>query len=348
MGNKLLTVFVILFSIHLNAQFASRNLSDRKEIRELLQKHKVPAMGLGIIENAELVQMSTYGELKTGVSAPYNAIFDIASLTKSIVTMATLQLVENGDWNLDEPLYNYWIDPDIEQDPLHKKITTRHVLTHTTGFNNWRWMNDSKQLEFVFEPGTQFKYSGEGFEYLRKALEVKFQVSLQQLSDSLLFQPLGMVDTRHSWGSDVDVKRFAIGHDTLKNPYQIPKGKLANGADNALTTIKDFGIFGVNVINKIERNLLVYQEMVRPQINIKENIAMGLGWFVFPNLSSNEYALYNAGGDEGTHTVIVLLPKSKNGIVIMTNGDNGYLLYQELIPKLLDVGTEIITRIQTR
>ena len=345
MGTRALFVFAILFSIQLTAQFSTDRLIDRKEIMELLQKHKVPAMGLGIIENAELVQLSTYGELKKGVAAPYNTIFDVASLTKSIVTMTVLQLIENGDWKLNEPLYNYWIDPDIEQDPLHKKITTKHVLTHATGFNNWRWMNESKRLEFLFEPGTRFKYSGEGFEYLRKALELKFKVSLQRLSDSLLFQPLGMVDTKHSWSMDVDEKRFAVGHDSLKNKYQIPKGKLANGADNVLSTVKDLGIFGINVINKTKGNNDVYQKMVKPQINIKKNIAVGLGWFIFPNLSTNDYALYNAGGDQGVHTVIVLLPKSKKGVIILTNGDKGYLLYQELIPKLLDVGAEIITRI---
>lgn len=345
MSNKPLIVVGLLFSIQLGAQSFSEKLTDRKEIHELLKKYKVPAMGLGIIENTKLVQVSTYGKLKTKVLAPYNTIFDIASLTKSIVTMTTLQLVENGDWNLDEPLYNYWIDPDIEQDSLNKKITSRHVLTHTSGFNNWRWMNDTKRLEFLFEPGTKFKYSGEGFEYLRKALEGKFNISLQQLSDSLLFKPLGMMDTRHFWSDNIDEKRFAVGHDTLKKAYQIPKGKLANGADNALTTIEDFGVFGVNVINKIRGNFPIYQEMIRPQINIKEHIAMGLGWFVFPDLSGDEYALYNAGGDEGVHTVILLLPKTGRGIIILTNGDKGYLLYQELISKLLDVGTEIINKI---
>lgn len=345
MSTKVMVLLSILLSILLNAQHKSKTFKDRQEIKELLQAYRVPAMGLGIIERGKLVEVGVYGEIKTGVTAPYNTIFDVASLTKSIVTMTTLQLVENGDWNLDEPLQKYWVDPDIIDEPLHKNITTRHVLTHMTGFNNWRWMNDSNKLEFLFEPGTKFKYSGEGFEYLRKALESKFRISLQQLSDSLLFQPLGMEDTRHSWDEHMDEKRFAVGHDSLKNAYRIPKENLPNGADNVLTTIKDFGSFGVDLMAKLQSNAYCYQEMVKPQITVKENIAMGLGWFVFPNLHGNEYALYNAGGDAGVHTVIVLLPKSQRGIIIFTNGDKGYLLYKELLPKLLDVGIEIINRI---
>lgn len=48
--------------------------------------------------------------------------------------MLTLRLVSSGEWNLDEPLANYWVDPDVASDPRHKLLTTRHVLSHRTGF----------------------------------------------------------------------------------------------------------------------------------------------------------------------------------------------------------------------
>jgi len=82
-------------------------------------------------------------------------------------------------------------------------------LSHQTGFPNWR----NGKLEFEFEPGIQWQYSGEGFEYLRKALENKFGESLVELSDSLLFGPLGMKDTRYFWDEDMDESRFACWHD---------------------------------------------------------------------------------------------------------------------------------------
>jgi CubicO group peptidase (beta-lactamase class C family) len=52
--------------------------------------------------------------------------------------MLTLQLVSIGQWQLDEPIYKYWTDPDVINDPRHLKLTTRHILTHQTGFDNWR------------------------------------------------------------------------------------------------------------------------------------------------------------------------------------------------------------------
>jgi CubicO group peptidase (beta-lactamase class C family) len=60
------------------------------------------------------------GELKPGVPAPRNTIFNVASLTKSVVALLALKLVSTGKWSLDEPLDKYWVDPDIKDDPRHK------------------------------------------------------------------------------------------------------------------------------------------------------------------------------------------------------------------------------------
>ena len=85
--------------------------------------------------------------------------------------------------------------------------------------------------------------------------------------------------------------------------------------------------------------------MMHPQNSVRENIDVGFSWFLLNNLANDECALFNAGGDPGTHTVMILLPNSNRGIIIFTNGDKGHLLYKELIPKLIDVGLEITKRI---
>ena len=150
-------VIVILFvlTIAQNGLFAQQeeltSTSFQEEIEKLMVEKNVPALGIGIIEDGELRQIMVYGELKKETPAPYNAIFNVASLTKPISALLTLTLVSNGDWNLDEPLYHYWVDPDIKDDPYLEILTTRHVLTHQTGFDNWRWMNKLNKLTFNFE-----------------------------------------------------------------------------------------------------------------------------------------------------------------------------------------------------
>jgi len=140
-----------------------------EEIETLLVQEKVPALGLGIIRNGQLKEIQVFGNLKEGVSAPYNSIFKVASLTKPIVALTTLNLISNGQLELNEPLYKYWIDPDLKKDKRYKKLTPKIILTHQSGFPNWRYTYKSNKLTFEFEPGTKYQYSGEGFEYLRKS-----------------------------------------------------------------------------------------------------------------------------------------------------------------------------------
>jgi CubicO group peptidase (beta-lactamase class C family) len=305
-----------------------------------LSENNVPAAGIGIIENGEIKYVKVFGELKKGEPAPDNTIFSVASITKPVVAMLTLKLVESGQWNLDEPLDNYWIDPDVADNTFHKKLTTRIVLTHQTGFPNWR----KGKLAFEFEPGTNYQYSGEGFEYLRRAIEKKFNKSLAVLADSILFKPIGMKDSRLCWDKKIDESRFACWHDSKGNIYStsMPKGSGVNAAASFITTVEDLCKFSIYVMNGFDLSPDVYNDMIKPHLKVKEHCARGLGWEVVSDLAGGEYALEHAGSDAGVKTRFFLLPKSKRGLVILTNGDNGVFVYNNVIREVLESGQTLL------
>lgn len=340
-------IFLFLLSLFsgivANAQTVEVAGFDADEaIQKLLDENKIPALGLGVIKGGKLTEVKVFGELKKGDAAPFNTIFNVASLTKPVTTMVALRLASAGKLNLDEPLDKYWIDSDIKNDARHKKLTARLVSSHQTGFANWRVDNKSKKLEFAFEPGTKYQYSGEGFEYLRKALENKFKKSLEQLADELVFKPLEMRDTRFFWDAKMNESRFAVGYDAQGNPYKIYKNKTANAADDLLTTVEDYGKFLVSVMNGDGLSKEIFAEMTRRQVTTKENKYFGLGWEIY-DLGAGEYALSHSGGDEGVQTIVFLLPKTKQGLVIFTNSDNGTNIYEKLIGDYLkDYGKRII------
>jgi CubicO group peptidase (beta-lactamase class C family) len=109
-----------------------------------------------------------------------------------------------------------------------------------------------------------------------------------------------------------------------------------------LTTVEDYGRFLVAVMNGDGLSKDVFNEMVRRQIKTKENKYFGLGWEIY-DLGSGEYALSHGGSDKGVRTIVFLLPKSKQGLIIFTNSDNGTSVYLRLISEFLkDFGTKII------
>jgi CubicO group peptidase (beta-lactamase class C family) len=323
-------------------------LAFEKKLPDWLKETNVPAIGIGIIENGKLKYTKVFGELRKGgptrpsSPAPLNSIFQVASLTKPVVEILTLKLVSSGKWDLDEPLANYWVDPDVQTDPRHKKLTTRHVLTHQSGFPNWR----SSKLEFIADPGTKANYSGEGLEYLRRALEKKFNQPLERLAQKQLFQPYAMTDTRFFWDASMDESRFAVAHNKEGRPYDINKNSRANAADLLLTTVADYGRFAVNVLQGKGLSRSVFDEMVRPQVPYPggKNLFFGLGWIVMPELSNGEYALIHTGSDPGVSTVVVLFPKSQRGLIVFTNGDNGVQVWTRILAEAFDVGKEMLAR----
>lgn len=333
---------IIYFSQNVKAQINTKvNFGCQEKIPAWLAENNVPAVGVGIIENGELKYVKVFGELQKNVPAPVNTIFNIASQTKPVVAMLTLKLVESGQWSLDEPLFKYWIDPDVLNDPMHKKLTTRHVLSHQTGFVNWRINHPSRKLTFDFEPGTKFQYSGEGFEYLKKALENKFNKPLEKLLDSLLFKPLGMKDIRY-WDENIDTTRFARWHDAEGNKYETSYKTGISAADDLLTTIEDYCKFGIDVMNGAGLSVTLFNDMITPQAIVKNHSYYGLGWGLVKDLPNGEYAIHHGGSDIGVRTMAILLPKSGRGIVVMTNGDNGMNVFNNIIKELIDIGKDIL------
>lgn len=315
-------------------------------LEQLMKDNKIPTLGLGVIEDGKLTQIKVYGTLDGKVSASYNSLFNVASLTKPVTAIMVLRLASLGKWNLDEPLYHYWTDPDITKDPRHKKLTSRLVLTHQTGFANWRWQNKDNRLKFDFNPGTRYQYSGEGFEYLRKAIENKFHKSLEELAKEFVFQPLHMNDTQYIW-NEKNAARIVIGYDRNGKPYDIVRNKTANAADDLVTTVEDYSNFLVAAMNNDLLSPALFEAMKTRQVEIKKNKYFGLGFEIY-DLGNNEIALSHGGSYKGVNTIAFILPKTKQGLVIFTNSDQGYMVYESLITYYFGEAGRKIVEIETK
>ncbi|MBL7815626.1 MAG: class A beta-lactamase-related serine hydrolase [Saprospiraceae bacterium] len=314
------------------------------DIKQLLIQEHVPALGLGIIENGKLKHIQVFGNIDKEVPASYNAIFKVASLTKPVTALVALKLISAGKLGLDESLSKYWTDPDLKNDKRTQKLTPRIILSHQTGFPNWRYLTSSKKLTFEFEPGTKFQYSGEGFEYLRKALEVKFGKKLEELAAELVFKPAKMKDTHFWWDKSMDEKRYVKNYDKDGNAYPTNKYDKANAAANLLTTVEDYGNFLTYLLNGGGLSPSVFDDMQKNQVQLKENDFFGLGWEKLTGFSNDEYALLHTGKDPGVNTVAIMFPKSKNGWLIFLNGDNDMKIVEKLLTEKLYLGNELWNR----
>ena len=150
--------------------------------------YEIPGVSLAIIENGQLSYHQTYGVKNafTQEAVTDTTLFEAASITKPVFAFAVCRLAEKGVIDLDRPLYQYLPFEAIAHDARYKLITARHVLTHQTGFPNWR----NGKMTIEFDPGTRFGYSGEGFEYLKRVVAHITQKDIVQILAEEVLEPL--------------------------------------------------------------------------------------------------------------------------------------------------------------
>ncbi|GEQ86427.1 hypothetical protein ULMS_19350 [Patiriisocius marinistellae] len=315
------------FSFEINAAL-------EQKIESWMKEYKVPAFSVGLINDGKITYSKTFGVQSNGEKATNNTVFKVASITKPVVATTVYKLVDMGLWDLDEPLHKYWIDSDIANDPRTKKLTTRLILNMQSGLPNWRHLSDSGKLAFIFNPGENVEYSGEGFEYLKKSIEAKFNRPLESIVQKMLFNKQDMDNIRFWWDDSMDESLYAGNYNANGEKYKTNKYKDALAAGNILATVDDYLKFGVHILEGADISNTSYTEMTTPQTFLfKDMVKYGYGWMSV-KIESGDKILYHDGRDPGVRTIIQLYPESKQGLVIFANGDNGDKLYFELLKEL--------------
>jgi CubicO group peptidase (beta-lactamase class C family) len=177
---------------------AQTSSSNRKQkIPALLQREHVASVSFAQIVGGKTTVAEAYGEQTPGVGTSTATLYNIASMSKPISAEVLLRLASKSRLSLDEPMYKYWVDPDVADDPRAKLLTPRMALDHQTGFANWRRETNGK-LAFTRDPGKAFGYSGEGYQYVARFAEKKTGESFESLAQTLIFNPARMTHTAYT------------------------------------------------------------------------------------------------------------------------------------------------------
>lgn len=362
----LLTIILALFSIITFAQTITRLNGSKitftdldQNIERLMKAAHVQGMAITI----RPVYKKTFGykRLDTKELLQTNTNIYGASLSKAVFAVLVMKLVEEKVLDLDKPLESYlprpvyeytpatrWHDDysNLRSDTLYKKITARMCLSHTSGFPNWRWIEEDQKLRVKFEPGSRYAYSGEGLVYLQVVLEKMLGKPLETLMQEKIFTPLGMHQSAYSWKSQFE-DNYALGHNTDGKLYDKDKDNEPRSASTLETTLDDYTLFTEAVLNHKILKRASSKAMFSPQIKIRSlqqfgpmrlkdstlndgiSLSAGLGWL----LLKSPYGLgaFKEGHGDGFQHYSILFPESGTGIIIMTNSDNGESIFKELL-----------------
>lgn len=292
-------------------------------VEELLDRHGVPGAAVGFVDRDGAAQIVTNGNRGDGRGpVDYDTVFAAASLSKPVFASGVMSLVEEGLLELDRPLSEYLAEPHLADDERAASITARMVLSHTTGFPNWR---QDEPMFLRWSPGTRWGYSGEGYSYLQAVVEQLAGTRLESFLADAVLGPLGMKDSSFAW-QDADETRLALGHSAegdLTPPFRPPRAKAAAGG--MFTTVSDYLQFLVQTLANDHRSF-------EPQAEIDGELAWGIGWGI--ERTDAGQAVWQWGDDPGYKNFVIGREADGRGAVVFTNGDGGAAVYSEVVRHL--------------
>jgi CubicO group peptidase (beta-lactamase class C family) len=290
----------------------------------------VTGLSVAVTADTGIVWSRGFGirSTETGTAVDTATVFEAASLSKPVFAYAFLQLVDEGRFDLDTPIAEYYEYEAITYDERGSEITPRMVLTHSPGFPNWRPRGG--QLTIDFEPGSKFSYSGEGFVYLQRAVMDVTGESLDQLASRLVFEPLEMRSSSYLWHEGFD-ETIALPHgsDGEVRRKSRPQSGHGNAAASLHTTAPDFARFLSAVMIGARLSDSTAIAMLLPQIDVDTNVTWGLGI----GLQDNEYGrgLWHWGDNTGYKAYTLSYPKRGVGVVWFTNSENGHAILDGML-----------------
>jgi CubicO group peptidase (beta-lactamase class C family) len=324
------------------ANAAAAAVASDADIRAILidridKQHQSVGIVVGVIDSTGR-RVIAYGKTaKDGKPVDADTVFEIGSVTKVFTSLLLADMVQRGEVTLTDPVSKY-LPADVKMPERGgKKITLIDLATHTSGLprlpSNFHPKDPANPyadytaaqlykflatVELTRDIGSTYEYSNLGGGLLGHVLARRAGTDYETLVRTRIVEPLAMKSTAITL-SDAMKNRLAIGHDAALQPVSNwDIGTLA-GAYALRSTVNDLLIFAAANIG-LEKSALASSMTAmlatrRPTGTPGLDIA--LGWHI--STRNGREIVWHNGGTGGYRTWIGFDPKSRTGVVVLSN-----------------------------
>lgn len=323
----------------------------------------VPGATLGIALGDDEASFATgLLNIKTGVTATPDSIFQIGSITKVWTTSLIMQLVDEGKVDLDAPVRTYLPNFAVADPEASRSVTVRQLVTHTSGIDGDffldrgrgddcydRYVQSMAALPQLHSPGQGWSYCNAGLVVAGRIAEVVTGDPWDKLVKQRLARPAG-ADSFVTLPEEALNFRAAVGHvaDPSGAVRVAPWRGLGRASGPAGSTpyasVADLLAFarvhtsrGVSPKGDRVLSAAAVQEMQTRQVGTPQPShpgGWGLGWALYdwgqaPVIGHN-------GGTLGQYSFLCVAPEKGLAVALLTNGGDAEALYRDLFTPLLD------------
>lgn len=325
----------------------------------MMTRYRVPGMAFGVLFGGKR-EAAAFGvtSLTNPLPVTTDTLFQVGSISKTVLGTAAMRLVEQGKLDLDAPIRIYLPNFKLKDKNAAANATMRHLFTHTGGwlgdyFNDIGWADDAlaRMLDLIAELpqmtplGELFSYNNAGFNIAGRVIEVITGQPYEQAIKALVFDPLQMNSSMFfPW--DVLLRRFAVGHISphdvtipsvspvmVASPWAL--GRSSHPAAGVLSTINDMLTYaefhlgdgkanGKRVLRKSS-----LQQMHTAQVKAYSSADhWGLTWAI--RNVGDMVVVRHGGATRGFTADLRMVPDANLALITLTNSDRGSELYDEL------------------
>ena len=356
------------------AQTIPKSSAIDAEVRRVMSETHAKGLALAVIDQGKVGYVQAYGVRNVkGDPLTTGTVMYGASLTKAVFAYTVMQLVDQGKLNLDTPIKDILEKPlasyddgspvfadkfgpyqSLAADSRWEKITPRMCLTHSTGLNNFWFIEPDRKFHIHFQPGSRYSYSGDGFVLLQFAIEhgrkaEGLGVSVGDLTKAN-FDRLGMTRTSLIW-RDNFASNLADGWDDQGKPEEHDQRSKVRASGSMDTTISDFAKFAAALVRGDGLSAASHAEITRPQLHIttahqfppflpdlpekqqRNDLYAGLGVVVFAGPQGHGF--YKGGHNGITGNTMVCIETSQRCVVILSNDVRAEAGYAKLVRFIL-------------
>jgi CubicO group peptidase (beta-lactamase class C family) len=332
-----------------------------RTVPAFLEQAGVPGASVALVHDGEVSFVTAYGfaDRERHVAATSATVYNVGSISKTVTAWGVMRLVEQGRIGLDDPVERYlrrWHLPASSFDP--DGVTIRRLLSHTAGLSTpsvYEYasdehvpslvaaLSDSNGVRQVIPAGTEWRYSGGGYEILQLLIEEVSGRPFAEYMRTEVLLPLGM---RSSTFDTLALSRavatpYDSGRAIARHRYV---GLAAAGLYSTAGDLARFLAAGIRGSKGeppgrgvLTPTSVAVMQSPAPHSSAKYGFYYGLGYNLFPLgaslrpdtvLGDGAIVPGHMGQNTGWGAVIWSVPATGDGFVMLTNHSKGFEAYR--------------------
>lgn len=322
------------------------------QIQELMSETGIPGLAVAVVHDGKTQYAEGFGiaNLDTGAKVDADTVFQLASVSKPVGATVIAKQVSDGAITWETPVQASMPDFSLKDPWVSKHLTVGDLYSHRSGLPDhagddleWLGFDRTQILDRLrllpLEPfRASYAYTNYGIMAGALATAEASNKEWAALSKESVYQPLGMTRTTSSFQEYISMPNHSVGHEQVDGKWQVTPEQFdddaATAAGGVASSVNDMAKWEAMVLGsgKAGDSQLMKSDALMQALfphNLSKPLPpsvdkapgqYGFGFGIAVNARGHTVLNHSGAFSQGAATFVGMIPASKVGVVVLTNG----------------------------